>query len=145
MVKIIYRTAALAVLVSIVGAAAVNAGAGDIDKAATPPPAPSATGGVDSNPYTADTDAIAEGKSLWRDTGCYSCHGGVGEGGVGPNLTDDEWVYKPTDKTLFKTIAKGRKGTNMVGWSKDLDDDQIWKVVAYIRSLYQGDPDKVAW
>lgn len=143
MVKIIYRTAALAVLVSIVGAAAANAGAGDIDKAATP--APSATGDVDSNPYTTDTDAIAEGKSLWRDTGCYSCHGGVGEGGVGPNLTDDEWVYKPTDKTLFKTIAKGRKGTNMVGWSKDLDDDQIWKVVAYIRSLYQGDPDKVAW
>ena len=64
---------------------------------------------------------------------------------MGPNLTDDQWVYKPTDKTLFKTISKGRKGTNMVGWSKDLDDDQIWKVIAYIRSLYQGDPHKIIW
>ncbi len=141
--KLIYQTAAMAMVTTILGTAAVLAGAGDIDKAATP--APSATRDADNNPYTADADAIAEGKSLWRDTGCYSCHGGVGEGGVGPNLTDDEWVYKPTDKTLFKTIAKGRKGTNMVGWSKDLDAEQIWKVIAYIRSLYQGDPDKIIW
>ena len=69
----------------------------------------------------------------------------VAEGGVGPSLIDDEWIYKPTDKTLFKTIAEGRKGTVMVGWSKELDPDQTWKVIAYIRSLYQGDPDKIIW
>jgi mono/diheme cytochrome c family protein len=82
---------------------------------------------------------------LWRKAGCYSCHGGVAEGGVGPSLIDDEWVYIPTDKTLFKTISEGRQGTVMVSWAKDLDPEQIWKVIAFIRSLYQGDPNKIIW
>lgn len=120
-----------------------HAGAGDVETAdqARPPVA------VDQerNPYTGDAAAIEEGRKLWRKTGCYSCHGGVAEGGVGPSLIDDEWVYKPTDKTLFKAISEGRKGTVMVSWSKELNPDQIWKVIAYIRSLYQGDPNKVIW
>ncbi len=99
----------------------------------------------DGNPYTDDTAAVAEGKSLWGSAGCYSCHGGKAEGGLGPSLTDDDWVYTPTDKTLFKAISQGRPGTNMVGWSKDLSDEQIWKLIAYIRSLYEGDPDKIIW
>ena len=33
----------------------------------------------------------------------------------------------------------------MVGWSSSLTDEQIWKVIAYIRSLYKGDPGKVIW
>ncbi len=120
---------------------AAHAGAGGIDDEAKP----AAARDADTNPYTGDAAAIAAGKALWRDTGCYSCHGGLAEGGVGPDLTDDTWVYKPTDKMLFKTIAKGRSGTNMVGWSADLDDDEIWQVIAYIRSLYLGSPKKIIW
>ncbi len=97
------------------------------------------------NPYTGDPEAIAEGKRLWAEAGCYSCHGADAGGAVGPDLTDDEWVYRPTDRTIFKAIAKGRKGTVMVAWSDSLNDDEIWKVVAYIRSLYKGDPEKIIW
>ncbi len=121
---------------------AAHAGAGGIDDEAAKP---AAARDADTNPYTGDAAAIAAGKELWRDTGCYSCHGGLAEGGVGPDLTDDTWVYKPTDKMLFKTISKGRSGTNMVGWSADLDDDEIWQVIAYIRSLYLGNPKKLIW
>ncbi len=119
------------------------AGAGDIDTAdqARPPAAVN----QEHNPYTGDAAAIEEGRNLWRKTGCYSCHGGVAEGGVGPSLTDDVWVYIPTDKTMFRTISKGRKGTVMVSWAKELDPEQIWKVIAFIRSLYQGDPNKIIW
>ena len=99
----------------------------------------------DANPFTGDPDAIAEGKRLWAQTGCYACHGKEAGGAVGPDLTDDQWVYRPTDATIFRAIAKGRKGTNMVGWSSSLTDEQIWKVVAYIRSLYKGDPGKIIW
>ncbi len=120
-----------------------RADAGDIDTAGQARPVAAAA--QENNPYTGDAAAIEEGRNLWRKTGCYSCHGGVAEGGVGPSLTDDVWVYKPTDKTLFKTISKGRKGTVMVSWAKDLDPEQIWKVIAFIRSLYQGDPNKLIW
>ena len=100
---------------------------------------------ADKNPFTAQAEAIAEGKELWLKTGCYSCHGHEAEGAVGPDLTDDEWVYLPTDATLFKAIAKGRSGTTMVSWSKQLDDDQIWKIIAFLRSKYLGNPDKIIW
>ena len=119
------------------------AGAGDIDIAGQAKP--SAAANAENNPYTGDPAAIDAGRKLWRQTGCYSCHGGVAEGGVGPSLIDDEWVYVPTDKTIYKAISQGRRGTVMVSWSKDLNPDQIWKVIAYIRSLYQGDPNKIIW
>ena len=91
------------------------------------------------------SSAVEEGKLLWAKTGCYSCHGGKAEGGVGPSLTDDIWVFKPTDKTIFKTIAKGRSGTTMVGWEKELTKDEIWKIISYIRSLYSGSKSKIVW
>ena len=99
----------------------------------------------DTNPYKDNIEAVEEGKLLWAKTGCYSCHGGKAEGGVGPSLTDDIWVFKPTDKTIFKTIAKGRSGTTMVGWEKELTKDEIWKIISYIRSLYSGSKSKIVW
>lgn len=130
-------------LALIVSGLVVRAGADEID--AVDQARLVAAAAQENNPYTGDAAAIEEGRNLWRKTGCYSCHGGVAEGGVGPNLTDDVWVYKPTDRTLFKAISKGRKGTVMVSWAKDLDPEQIWKVIAFIRSLYQGDPNKIIW
>ncbi len=88
---------ALVAAALLVATGAAHAGAGGIDDEAKP----AAARDVDANPYPGDAAAIAAGKELWRDTGCYSCHGGLAEGGVGPDLTDDTWVYKPTDKMLF--------------------------------------------
>ena len=106
--------------------------------------APAAADG-DTNPYAGNAEAIAEGKRLWADAGCYACHGAEAQGAVGPDLTDDEWRYRPTDRTVFNAIARGRSGTVMVAWSDTLSDDEIWKIVAWIRSLYRGDPDKIVW
>ena len=98
-----------------------------------------------TNPLELNENNIKAGKKLWRKIGCYSCHGGNAEGGVGPSLQDDTWVYKPTDAMLFQTISKGRRGTNMVGWEKDLTTEEIWKIIIYIRSIYNGDPNKIIW
>jgi cytochrome c(L) len=99
------------------------------------------------NPYTGDAKAIEEGHQLFLDTGCYACHGHHAEGGMGPNLTGagNKWIYKPTDATLFRTISNGREGTNMAPRKDTLSQDQIWKIIAFIRSIYQGDPAKVVW
>lgn len=97
------------------------------------------------NPLEINEVNISKGKKNWRKAGCYSCHGGSAEGGVGPNLQDDIWIYKPTDKMMFKTIAKGRKGTNMVGWESELENNEIWEIIIYIRSIYTGDKNKIIW
>ena len=100
---------------------------------------------VNKNPLEINEENIAKGKKQWRKAGCYSCHGGNAEGGVGPSLQDDIWVYKPTDKMLFKTISKGRSGTVMVGWEAELSQTEIWEVIVFIRSLYNGDKSKIIW
>ena len=97
------------------------------------------------NPYTGNQQAIQEGHQLFLSTGCYSCHGHEATGGVGPSLTGESWIYKPTDETLFRTIHNGRAGTNMAGWSDTLSSDDIWKIIAFIRSVYKGSPSKIVW
>ncbi len=97
------------------------------------------------NPYTGNPDAIDEGRRLYLKTGCYACHGHEAEGAVGPDLTDDVWVYKPTDATLFNTIQKGRAGTVMAAFGDQLGADQIWRIIAFIRSKYRGDPARIIW
>ncbi len=32
-----------------------------------------------------------------------------------------------------------------LGQMANIPDEEIWKIIAYMRSLYQGDPDKVVW
>jgi len=91
------------------------------------------SGDEPTNPFAGDAAAAVEGKQLFLKTGCYSCHGHEAEGAVGPDLTDDEWIYKPTDSMIFNTIAKGRRGTVMAPFSDQLAPEEIWKIVEYLR------------
>ena len=91
------------------------------------------SGDEPTNPFAGDAAAAVEGKQLFLKTGCYSCHGHEAEGAVGPDLTDDEWIYKPTDSMIFNTIAKGRRGTVMAPFSDQLAPEEIWKVVEFLR------------
>jgi len=98
------------------------------------------------NPYTGNAEAIQEGRTLFLQTGCSACHGAGGGGGMGPALLDDEWKFGSDDLTLFKLI-KGEilQQTMPAAFGGVLKDDEIWKIIAFIRSLYQGDPNKIDW
>ena len=85
------------------------------------------------NPFGGDPAAATEGKKLFLKTGCYACHGHEAEGAVGPDLTDDEWIFQPTDSMIFNTIAKGRRGTVMAPFADQLKPDEIWKIVEFLR------------
>ena len=85
------------------------------------------------NPFAGDSSAAIDGKRLFLKAGCYACHGHEAEGAIGPDLTDDEWIYKPTDSMIFNTISNGRSGTVMASFSNDLSKDEIWKIVEFLR------------
>lgn len=106
--------------------------------------APKPAAGSVKNPYTGKDDAIAAGKQIWFRMSCYGCHGTMGGGGMGPNLTDAEWRYGGDDTSVFTTIKWGRSG-GMPAWGSKLSDDDIYKVMAYLRSLYKGDAAHIAW
>lgn len=86
------------------------------------------------NPYSGNVAAMTEGRTLFVRMNCSGCHGGRAGGGMGPSLRDVDWLYGNTDAQIFSTIAEGR-AHGMPSWGSHLSDDQIWKLVAYIKSL----------
>lgn len=89
-------------------------------------------GTVVKNPFEGKPEAIKEGEKIF-DAKCSECHMD-GTGGAGPNLTDDTWIYGGSDAEVFETISYGRKG-GMPSWKRELGADNIWKVIAFIRSI----------
>jgi cytochrome c oxidase cbb3-type subunit 3 len=86
------------------------------------------------NPYGVQTGAIEEGRFLYIRMNCAYCHGFDGTGGMGPDLTDNQWRYGSSDVDVFQTIYRGR-AQGMPAWGNVLTEDQIWKLVSYVRSL----------
>jgi cytochrome c(L) len=98
------------------------------------------------NPHTGDPAAIKAGRTIWLQYGCSGCHGAGGGGGMCPSIIDDQWTFGSDDETLFRLI-KGEipHQTMPTMFGSELTDDQIWQVLAYVRSIYKGDPSKINW
>jgi cytochrome c oxidase cbb3-type subunit 3 len=94
------------------------------------------------NPFGTNPAAIRVGRRLFGWYNCSGCHGEHAGGGMGPSLRDSTWIYGGTDAHIFASIADGRtKG--MPAWGHTLPADQIWKLVAYVKSLRTPrEPDK---
>ena len=99
------------------------------------------------NPLAGDRAAIQQGASLYKKH-CAACHGDKGQGGIGPSLIDNTFLYiagdMPDDDyfevinngTQAGMVEDGRKAKGgMPSFSSALDKNKIWAVVAYIRSL----------
>jgi mono/diheme cytochrome c family protein len=72
------------------------------------------------------------------------CHGVQGGGGMAMPLLDDTWEFGSSDEVLFRLI-KGEIAESTMPKVYELEPDQVWKMIAYIRSLYRGDPGKADW
>lgn len=53
---------------------------------------------------------------------------------MGPSLRDPVWIYGSSDAHIFDSILEGR-ANGMPAWGTKVPEDQIWKIVAYIRSM----------
>lgn len=95
---------------------------------------PSVVLGQLRNPFTGDRQAIAQGQMLFNAMNCSGCHSGYAGGGMGPSLRDTTWIYGNTDAQIYSSIAEGRPA-GMPAWGAKLPEDQIWKIIAYLRTL----------
>lgn len=53
---------------------------------------------------------------------------------MGPSLRDKVWLYGDRDDQIFDSIAEGRSN-GMPAWGTKIPQDQIWQLVAYIKSM----------
>ncbi len=96
---------------------------------------------VDENTVklTTDPTALASGKAVFTQT-CVPCHGANGQGGIGPNLTDDYWLHGSKINEIFKTVKYGVLAKGMPTWEKQLSPKQIADVANYVKSLHGTNP-----
>jgi cytochrome c oxidase cbb3-type subunit 3 len=90
---------------------------------------------VDETNATLMTDAadLAKGKAIF-ETNCVTCHNPKGEGNIGPNLTDKNWIYGYDIKEVFKTIKTGTPN-GMPEHNSKFNPVQIQQVASFVISL----------
>jgi cytochrome c oxidase cbb3-type subunit III len=85
------------------------------------------------SPYEQNAYAVNQGKRLFQWYNCNGCHGNGG-GGMGPPLMDAGWRYGSDPASIFATITQGRPN-GMPSFGGHIPDDQVWQIVAYVRSM----------
>lgn len=126
-------------MVAVVVASSLLAIACERESRRFDPPPPGARVGAqaESNAmmshYERNANALAAGKRLWSWYNCNGCHANGG-GGSGPALMDDVWIYGGDASAIYETIAHGRPN-GMPSFGDRIAQDQIWQLVAYVRSM----------
>jgi cytochrome c oxidase cbb3-type subunit III len=85
------------------------------------------------NPLGSGKKVVAQGAELYNRscTGCHGVNGAAGE--RGPALAGEQDYVRDTDPEIFAAVKDGITGTGMP--PSGLPPNDIWKIVAYIRSL----------
>lgn len=81
-----------------------------------------------------DDAMIAHGKEVFTKN-CIACHGTEGQGGIGPNLTDNFWIHGGEFKDVITTIFNGVPEKGMTTWRGVLSKKDIYSVAAFVYSL----------
>jgi len=84
-------------------------------------------------PYEENAYAVSQGKTLYNQYNCSGCHF-QGGGGIGPPLMDADWIYGSRPENIYETIAEGRPN-GMPSFDGKIVPDQLWQIVAYVRSM----------
>lgn len=89
-----------------------------------------------SEPLT-DPSILANAKSLYTQH-CATCHGDAGQGGIGPNLTDEYWLHGAKIANVVRVITKGVPAKGMIAWEKTLSPDEINAMASFVLVELQG-------
>jgi cytochrome c oxidase cbb3-type subunit III len=93
----------------------------------------------ENNVPMADAAGLAKAKEIFT-TKCFVCHGLKGEGGVGPNLTDDYWLHKGSLNDIYRTIKTGYPDKGMQAWSGEYTPKEISMLASYVKTLHGTNP-----
>jgi mono/diheme cytochrome c family protein len=94
-----------------------------------------------TSPLAPNDDVLLRGMRLYRGN-CAGCHGGPAKDsaafGLGFFPPAPQFVISPPRRPeyeLFYLVRNGIRRTGMTSWSSIMKDDDIWKVVAFLRRI----------
>lgn len=89
--------------------------------------------------FMSKTDWMNAMAGIFRGT-CAQCHAADGGGGIGPNLTDDNYLHVKTPKDIYEVISNGWQGTSMPAFKDRFREPQRILLAAYVASLRGTNP-----
>ena len=103
-----------------------------------------------TNPYPSTKETRKQGKDLF-EMACVACHGpeGKGDGPVAKkskmeprprNFTNPEFQRLRSDGELFWVLKHGSHNTEMMEMDLFFTDEELWKLIVFIRTLGQVAP-----
>ena len=99
----------------------------------------------EKNPLPPGDKLMKQGRDVFEHH-CATCHGhqGKGDGPSGDeehppaDLTDPARAEANPDGVVFYKVWNGRKSPRMPAFKSRLTKDEVWAVVAYVRTLRSG-------
>lgn len=89
-------------------------------------------------------ESVKAGAILFEKN-CVVCHEDKGQGKIGPNLTDNQWIHGGAAKDIYKTIAEGIAAKGMPSWRTVLGPAPTEELTAFVLSIRNTNvPGKVA-
>jgi cytochrome c oxidase cbb3-type subunit 3 len=83
----------------------------------------------------ADEKMMADASKLFGSR-CGPCHAQKGEGLIGPNLTDGQWIHgQPELMNIHTIIAEGLQNKGMPPWKRQLSPIELGKLSAFVGSI----------
>ncbi len=87
----------------------------------------------------ADDSMMNGGKKIFQAK-CATCHGMFGEGGIGPNLTDDYWLHGAQLMDVYATVRDGVTAKGMLAWERQLRPAELMAVSSYVGTMLGTEP-----
>ena len=89
--------------------------------------------------FMADPEAVARGEALFIGTCAGYCHKTTPEETDAVFLFDCQWKHGGSDQEIFDVVTIGVPSTRMVGFGSNFPEgeDDLWKIIAYLRSNQQ--------
>ncbi len=87
------------------------------------------------NPVGHGPEVVAAGRAVFNRT-CTACHGTDGSDGErAPALVGDRRFFRLSEHALYDTIENGIPGTGMPAMGKGMENDDVWRIVVFIRAM----------
>lgn len=102
---------------------------------------PKATIDLETLEFTNDAAMIENGKTIFANFNCASCHRPDGGGNsIGPNLTDEYWIHGGAAKNIYTTVRDGAVEKGMPAWGKSMSATDVRDVAFFVMSLQGSNP-----
>jgi cytochrome c553 len=80
---------------------------------------------------------IERGQEIYNQI-CFNCHGPNLDGGIGPNLVDSYWKNGDSHDAIYRSIAKGVTGTEMIAYKLVYSEKDLQSLTEFIIYKQEG-------